>query len=226
MTEQEERNLAYFLTPEGLNVITAAIVRESLNRHSDEAFQEGFGLAKAQARRILRAWEMCRLPEWDGEMLQTIIPERLFPNRDVLAAHVRQALPAMFAPLEGIGWAELNRYITCSSVERQWAEWYAQAGGKMPVEASGAAPATEAQPEGETTTSSDDWKAKARRIADELFDHDTECRTRDSLKGYSERVMTEMQKREIHGPRGRIDNPGTIMRDALQGSKWWASKRK
>jgi hypothetical protein len=73
---------------------------------------------------------------------------------------------------------------------------------------------------------SDDWKEQARTIADECFDSDTASICRDSLKGYSRRVMEEMQKREIHGPRGRIDNLNTIMRDALQGKKWWADKSK
>ena len=71
-----------------------------------------------------------------------------------------------------------------------------------------------------------DWRTHARTIADELFDHDTKLSTRDTLYNYSSRVMDEMQKREIHGSRGRIDNPRTIMREALQGNKWWQNKSK
>ncbi|CAE6863946.1 hypothetical protein R69608_00355 [Paraburkholderia nemoris] len=70
------------------------------------------------------------------------------------------------------------------------------------------------------------WKEQARIIADELFDHDTAQRTRDSLKNYASRVMAEMQTREIKGPRGIIDNPNTIQREALQGALWWAKKAK
>ena len=70
------------------------------------------------------------------------------------------------------------------------------------------------------------WQEQARRIADEFFDHDTEQRTRDSLDNYSKRVCAEMQTRGIHGPRGRITNPNTIKREALQGAMWWASKPK
>ncbi len=86
--------------------------------------------------------------------------------------------------------------------------------------------------EGETvsvnsgTTGGSDWTAKARAIADELFDHDTECGCRDSLKNYSKRVMNKMQERGIKGPRGIIDNAATVMRDALQGGLWWARKAK
>jgi hypothetical protein len=68
------------------------------------------------------------------------------------------------------------------------------------------------------------WQEEARKIADECYVKDTANKSRDSLKGYSERVMKIMQEREIHGPRGRIDNPKTIYREALQGNKWWAKK--
>lgn len=68
------------------------------------------------------------------------------------------------------------------------------------------------------------WQEQARSIADECFDRDTASNVRDSLKGYAGRVMKIMQERVIHGPRGRLDNPKTIARDALQGAKWWAQK--
>lgn len=71
-----------------------------------------------------------------------------------------------------------------------------------------------------------DWKVSARAIADECFDSDTMNNCRDSLAGYSRRVMGMMQEQEIHGPRGRIDNPGTIQREALQGAQWWEQKKK
>lgn len=74
--------------------------------------------------------------------------------------------------------------------------------------------------------SGNSWQAQARRIADELFDRDTANSCRDSLKGYAKRVMGEMQTRQIHGPRGLINNPNTIQREALQGNKWWAGKIK
>jgi hypothetical protein len=70
------------------------------------------------------------------------------------------------------------------------------------------------------------WQEQARVIADECFDRDTKDGTRDSLVGYSRRVMDEMQSRGVKGPRGIIDNPNTIMREALQGEKWWKNKQK
>lgn len=71
-----------------------------------------------------------------------------------------------------------------------------------------------------------DWKDAARAIADECFDADTRNNCRDSMAGYARRVMGILQEREIHGPRGLIDNPKTIERDALQGDKWWQHKKK
>ena len=70
------------------------------------------------------------------------------------------------------------------------------------------------------------WTDIARTIADECFDFDTRNECRDSLKGYSSRVMGKMQERDIKGPRGIIDNANYVMREALQGRKWWANKNK
>lgn len=71
-----------------------------------------------------------------------------------------------------------------------------------------------------------DWQQSAREIADELFDKDTSNETRDNLYNYAKRVMEEMRKRKIHGPRGPHTNPMTIQREALQAGKWWAKKQK
>ena len=98
--------------------------------------------------------------------------------------------------------------------------------------------ATETAPtiEPNALDNSDDWRERARQIADELFDYDTAHNTRDGLVrkngrgeyagGYAYRVMEAMQQRNIHGPRGRIDNAGTVAREALQGDKWWGKKNK
>lgn len=83
------------------------------------------------------------------------------------------------------------------------------------------------------------WTESAREIADECFDNDTngnpptrDCliryskNKRDVIGGYALRVMEIMQARNIHGPRGLIDNAATIAREALQGDKWWGKKAK
>ena len=100
------------------------------------------------------------------------------------------------------------------------------------------APAAKVEAGGITSSSGGDWKAQAREIADECFDHDTTATptVRESLAttdtlgditgGYCFRVMGLMQERGIKGPRGIITNPATIMREALQGKLWWANKKK
>ncbi|WP_035882565.1 hypothetical protein [Cupriavidus metallidurans] len=70
------------------------------------------------------------------------------------------------------------------------------------------------------------WQDAAREIADELYDRDTSAHVRNSLTGYAKQTMEEMQRRNIHGPRGSITNPATVQREALQGDKWWAKKQK
>lgn len=100
------------------------------------------------------------------------------------------------------------------------------------------APAAKVEAVTVTPIDGDDWKVKARAIADECFDHDTNATpsVRDSLAtknaqghitgGYASRVMVLMHERGIKGARGIITNPATIMREALQGKKWWANKNK
>lgn len=80
------------------------------------------------------------------------------------------------------------------------------------------------EPEQAGQHEADDWRILARGIADECFDHDTRNNCRDSLAGYSKRVMEIMQERKMHAPRGRICNPNTIKREALQADQWWKKK--
>jgi hypothetical protein len=113
----------------------------------------------------------------------------------------------------------------------------ATANTEPPEPATESAPPADAGTTGEDVAANgDDWRVKAREIADELFDYDTAHNTRDGLVrkngrgeyagGYAYRVMEAMQQRNIHGPRGRIDNAGTVAREALQGDKWWGKKKK
>lgn len=97
---------------------------------------------------------------------------------------------------------------------------------QVPDEAQGQTAPSGATEKGALEVTPDDWKVAARTIADEYFDSDTRNNCRDSLAGYSLRVMNAMQERKIHGQRGLIDNHKTIQRDALQGSRWWAKKKK
>ena len=114
----------------------------------------------------------------------------------------------------------------------EFAAWCARVGYRdLPNELAAIANApalvsAQPQPSRETATAGTDWKAKAREIADELYDRDTTLNCRNSLNGYASKVMDEMQRRGIKGPRGIIDNVNTVQREALQGALWWAKKAK
>lgn len=153
-------------------------------------------------------------------------------------------------PIEGAVWVERD----CPPPKNQVLTWYVEAFWDdlnnwlknspecVRVEYRFPDPGTLPPAKGEavpdTSSSGDDWRVKAREIADECFDHDTKATpsVRDSLAtknvagqidgGYCFRIMGIMQKRGIKGPRGIINNPGTIMREALQAKKWWANKKK
>lgn len=117
-----------------------------------------------------------------------------------------------------------------------WLKWAIRTGRDIPklaIATQAGTPAAKVKED--TSRSGDDWRVQARAIADECFDLDTKGNCRDSLArkkgnkivgGYSFRVMGLMQERGIKGPRGIIDNPATIMREALQGAKWWVNKSK
>ncbi|CAG4924690.1 hypothetical protein [Paraburkholderia saeva] len=119
------------------------------------------------------------------------------------------------------GTAQQNIYYTITVDE--WARYAAAYGAPFEVESQ---PDITQASGGKAQAEYATWQDAARAIADEFYDHDTKEKTRDSLKGYSKRVMDEMPRRDIRGPQGRIDNPATVQREALQGEKWWAKKPK
>ena len=126
---------------------------------------------------------------------------------------------------------ETNSHYKNIKIDKEsWLEWcrangYSKASMNFPVR-SGRLTQNTGFTSGINANDLPDWRIVAREIADELFDHDTNCSTRDSLKNYSNRVMAVMQERQIRGPRGIIDNSATVQREALQGSNWWATKAK
>ena len=88
------------------------------------------------------------------------------------------------------------------------------------------APAANEESKANLSSNGEKWQEQARIIADEYFNRDTANGCRDSLQGYCVRVMELMQQRDVKGPRGIFDSPGTIKREALQSKKWWANKSK
>ena len=114
--------LEHCLTPEGINLITAAMVRKGIETGTDEEFKAAFGMPKSAAARVLLAWELLRLPEWNADILLSAIPDNLWPNRAAVLLHIRSSLPDSFAPITGIDWAEKNQYMPCGWIFRTWAE--------------------------------------------------------------------------------------------------------
>ena len=111
-----------------------------------------------------------------------------------------------------------NTFVTTTELPELWIQCIKSHEGDEGTAIEGQDELPDTPEKAETLAQSNDWRESARAIADECFDHDTNAnpKVRDSLKGYSERVMEEMQNRKIHGPRGLIDNPKTIQREALQ----------
>ncbi|MDP1633156.1 MAG: hypothetical protein Q8L69_00570 [Gallionellaceae bacterium] len=137
-----------------------------------------------------------------------------------------------------VGYALKTALVTVDDLQRFVSDRGLSVIVETPETQAADAPAEKVEAGADTSPSGGDWKVQARVIADECFDHDTNATptVRDSLAtkntvghitgGYCFRVMVLMQERGIKGPRGIITNPATIMRDALQGKKWWANKTK
>jgi hypothetical protein len=107
-----------------------------------------------------------------------------------------------------------------------WIKWAKSKGYSVAHLMSADANGAKVKAGSDTSPSGGDWEVQARAIADECFDADTKNGCRDSLKGYSKRVMVLMQERGIKGARGIIDNPNYVMRGALQADGWWRHKPK
>jgi hypothetical protein len=106
-----------------------------------------------------------------------------------------------------------------------WIQW-AKSKGYSVLHLIPATPAEKSKSPTGNSIGSSNWTVQARQIADECFEQDTKNGCRDSLRGYSSRVMELMQIRGIKGPRGIIDNANYVKREALQSNNWWANKAK
>lgn len=196
-------------------------IRKAAEGNTDEDFREFFSCDKASALRIIGFWEVAKVELWNAEIIKRFFHVWIYEDRDMVAARIHAAqlngrLPAHCTPEIGLRWLESENVLM--GMIPQWvrANVVRQPDATMP------AAKTEAVPD----PSGEDWQTKARAIADECFDQDTASNCRDTLKNYSKRVMEAMQKRKIKGPRGTIDNANYVMREALQGKKWWANKSK
>ncbi len=108
-------SLAYLLTPEGINPITAELLRRSLERYSDADFSAAFdGATKDKARQFLAAYSLCRMPFWGAqELADAMAPATDYARalRSVELAQKAGELQAVFSPLDGVKWAMARGFL-------------------------------------------------------------------------------------------------------------------
>lgn len=113
---------AYWLTPEGLdNPITAALLRDTLSKTTDEAFKEAFdGATKAEAARYLEQWELCYMGQWGAPELVKAIAytgrDEALALRAVTMAQSVGELPEVFSTATGIQWAMARGYLIAGNI--------------------------------------------------------------------------------------------------------------
>jgi hypothetical protein len=109
-------SLAHCLTVEGLNHITASIVRDAIETSTDEEFNQAFdSTTKDEAREYLNAYELCYMPYWGADELSKAIAnsgrdEKLALRAVTLAQKVGE-IPDVFTPKQGIEWAMDRGYL-------------------------------------------------------------------------------------------------------------------
>lgn len=130
---QRITSLAYWLTPEGLdNPITAALLRDTLSKVTDEAFKEAFdGATKAEAARYLEQWELCYMGQWGAPELVKAIAytgrDEALALRAVTMAQSVGELPEVFSTATGIRWAMARGYLITGNI----CAWCGVAGGNF-----------------------------------------------------------------------------------------------
>lgn len=102
-------SLAYLLTPEGIDPLTAELLRRSLERYSDADFSAAFdGATKDKARQFLAAYNLCRMPFWGAqELAEAMAPcvDHTRALRVIELAQKAEELQAEFSPADGVKWA-------------------------------------------------------------------------------------------------------------------------
>jgi hypothetical protein len=111
-------SLAYWLTAEGINPLTAKMVQKAIDADTDADFAEAFdGASKDEAREFLAKWELCFTPYWSGGEVAHVIgmsgagrdPARVL--RAITLAQQAGELPQAFTPRRGVEWAKARGYL-------------------------------------------------------------------------------------------------------------------
>lgn len=111
-------SFAHFLTVEGLNVMTASLVRDAIETSTDDEFKEDFDdSSKDEAREFLDAYELSVMPYWGADELAKAIhdsdqgrDEKLALRAITLAQKVGE-IPDVFTPKQGVEWAMDRGYL-------------------------------------------------------------------------------------------------------------------
>ncbi|MDE1952345.1 MAG: hypothetical protein KGL51_00430 [Betaproteobacteria bacterium] len=74
-------------------------------------------------------------------------------------------------------------------------------------------------------TPAEQWQDIAREIAQTRWDAHKAANLQGKLDDYAEHVELELRKRGIAGPRGEWLSAATVKREALQGEKWWKTRK-
>jgi len=116
--QQTITSLAYWLTPEGINPITAELVQKAIEEDDDAQFAEAFdGASKDDARAFIEKWEICYMPYWSGEEVARVIAmsgstrNEATASRAITLAQQAGELAQAFTPRQGVLWAMARGYM-------------------------------------------------------------------------------------------------------------------
>ena len=115
--QQTITSLAHWLTPEGINPITAELVQKAIEEDDDAEFAEAFdGASKDDARGFLEKWELCYMPYWSGAEVAFAIKlcggrNEALALRAITLAQQAGELPQAFTPRQGVEWAKARGYL-------------------------------------------------------------------------------------------------------------------
>lgn len=225
-------SLAYLLTPEGLNPITAAMVCETIQSASDDDFREAFdGATKDKARKILAAYELCAMPYWGADELATAIhdadngrDEKLALRAVSLAQKVGE-LPDFFKPRQGVEWAMDRGYLFGIHARFLGASPGSYGHPHNPLnegphhKQTASTTDTETPPPvvAESASGNDEWKAKVKVRAAEIIERQRKRDCYPSQIAIADEIAKEFRAAGIVGADSKPLSGAYIKRHALAG---------
>ena len=228
--ESTVTSLAYWLTPEGLNnPLIAALLRNTINKASDDEFKEAFdGASKNDARKYLAAYELCAMPYWGVDELATAIHDadagrdEKLALRAVALAQKAGELPDVFKPRQGVEWAMDRGYLFGTHAGFLGASRGSYGHAHNPlnkgphyasrVKSQAASVGAEGASDGDKA-----WKGKARERAFEIIKRDRAKSLYPSQKNIADEIAKEFRRDGVMGADGKPLTGAYIKRHALNG---------